>query len=218
MFADRSEAAERLVRALRPFEGSRPLVLAIPPHAVGIGALVAQRLGGELDVVLVRKLRAPGAPEFAIGAIDEAGWAWLAPHARGAGATPEYIGEEREHQLQELRRQRALYTPGRLPLQARGRVTIVVDDGMTTGATMVAALHAVRHQEPQRLVCGVPIAAPSSLEVVRAYADEVVCVRAPAGFAAVGQFYRRFPQVSDEEAAACLRQADEARASSQAAT
>lgn len=204
MFADRREAAERLGRGLKQYQGARPLVLAIPRGAVGLGAVLAQQLEGELDVVLVRKLRAPGAPEFAIGAIDEAGWAWVAPHARGAGATPEYIAQERERQLQELRRRRALYTPGQPMADARGRVAIVVDDGMATGETMLAALQAVRRQGPQRLVCAVAVAPPGALEAVRPHADEVVCVRTPTGFAAVRQFYRRFPPVSDEEVVACL--------------
>lgn len=207
MFADRAEAGERLARALKNHHGSWRLVLGIPGGGLLVAAHVAQRLGGDLDVVLVRKLRAPGAPEFAIGSIDEAGWAWVAPHARGAGATPEYIAQERERQLHELRRQRALYTPGRPALDARGRTALLVDDGMTTGTTMVAALQAVRHQQPQRLVCAVAVAPHAALDAVRPHADEVVCVRTPVGFAAVGQFYRRFPQVGDDEVVAVLRAA-----------
>lgn len=205
MFADRIEAAERLAQALRHYGDLNALVLAIPRGAVPMGAVLAQRLHGELDVVMVRKLRAPGAPEYAIGAIDETGWAYVAPHAQAAGATPEYLEQEMNTRRMELARRRSLYSPGRPAIAARGRIAIVVDDGLATGATMIAALHAVRERLPARLVCAVPVAAPDSLELVRPYADEVVCLHAPAGFAAVGQFYRSFPQVEDEEVVALLR-------------
>lgn len=205
MFADRIDAAERLAEALRHYRDRNGLVLAIPRGAVPMGAVLARRLHAELDVVMVRKLRAPGAPEYAVGAIDETGWAYVAPHAQAAGATPEYLEQEKCTRLMELRRRRTLYSPGRPALDAVGRIAIVVDDGLATGATMIAALHSVRARRPARLVCAVPVASPDSLEQVRPYADEVVCLQAPAGFAAVGQFYMSFPQVEDEEVAALLR-------------
>lgn len=200
LFADRREAAERLSKALQAYSGRRPLVLAIPRGAVPMGRLVADRLGGELDVVLVRKLRAPGSPEFAVGSIDESGWAYLASHAKAAGANDDYIEEEKRYQLRVLKDRRASYTPGRPAIDPAGRVAIVVDDGLATGATMIAALHAVRARKPEVLVCAVPVASPDSLERVRPYADEVVCLYAPEDFFAVGQFYRSFGQVEDEEA------------------
>lgn len=205
MFADRIEAAERLTDALARYRGQHPLVLAIPRGAVPIGAVLARRLGGELDLVLVRKLHAPGAPEFAVGAIDEAGWVYVAPHAEAAGATGGYIAEQKGYQLQELERRRRMYTPGRARAEAAGRVVIVVDDGLATGATMVAALHAVRERHPARLVCAVPVASPESVQVVSAYCDEVVCLDTPWRFAAVGQFYASFPQLEDEEVIRLLR-------------
>jgi predicted phosphoribosyltransferase len=165
-----------------------------------MGQLLAERLGGELDVVLVRKLGAPGSPEFAIGSIDESGWVYLASHARAAGATDDYIEEEKHRQLEVLKDRRARYTPGRAAIDPAGRVTIVVDDGLATGSTMIAALHAVRARKPEVLVCAVPVASPDSLELVRPLADEVVCLYAPDDFYAVGQFYRQFGQVDDEEA------------------
>lgn len=204
-FADRIEAARRLAAALAGYRGKNPLLLAIPRGAVQMGRVIADELDGELDVVLVRKLRAPFSPEFAVGAIDETGWAYIAPHAHRAGATDKYLEQEQHAQLELLKKRRALYTPGRPPVDPAGRIAMVVDDGLATGATMIAALHSVRVKNPARLVCAVPVASPDSLELVRAYADDVVCLHAPEIFFAVGQFYRSFPQVEDEEVAALLR-------------
>ena len=208
IFRDRNDAAERLADALAGYRGQRPLVLAIPRGAVPMGRLIAQRLEGELDVVLVRKLRAPFSPEFAVGAIDETGWAYIAPHARQAGADAGYLEEEQATQLATLRRRRAAYTPHRPPIDPQGRVAIVVDDGLATGATMIAALHAVRARKPAKLVCAVPVGAPDSVEAVRPFADEIVCLDTPWDFGAVGRFYRNFDQVEDDEVIALLRGVD----------
>lgn len=205
MFQDRNEAAAQLAQALAAWRGQHPLVLAIPRGAVPMAARLARALDGELDLVLVRKLHAPGAPEFAIGAVDEEGWVYLAPHASAAGATPGYIAQQKAQQMEELRRRRALYTPGRPPIDAAGRTVIVVDDGLATGATMVAALHAVRQRQPARLVCAVPVASEESVKLVGEHADQVVALHVPRHFAAVGQFYRSFPQLEDEEVIALLR-------------
>lgn len=199
-FADRLDAAEQLAKALHAYRGRHPLILAIPRGAVPMGWVLAEKLEGELDVVLVRKLRAPGSPEFAVGSIDESGWVYLAPHARAAGADAGYIEEEKRRQLAVLKERRGRYTPGRAAADPAGRVVIVVDDGLATGSTMMAALHAVRARNPATLVCAVPVASRDSLELVRPYADEVVCLHAPEDFYAVGQFYRTFGQVEDDEA------------------
>jgi predicted phosphoribosyltransferase len=198
-FRDRSDAATQLAAALAGFRGKNPLVLAIPRGAVPMGKVLADKLQGELDIVLVRKLPAPGSPEFAVGAVDESGWAYIAPYAREVGADAGYLEQEKARQMETLRKRRAEYTPHREAHDAAGRIAIVVDDGLATGATMIAALHAVRARKPARLVCAVPVAAPDSLEKVRPYADEVVCLAAPPEFHAVSQFYGSFPQVEDEE-------------------
>jgi len=198
-FRDRSDAAAQLAAALAGFRGKNPLVLAIPRGAVPMGKVLAEKLGGELDIVLVRKLPAPGSPEFAVGAVDESGWAYIAPYAREVGANDTYLEQEKARQMETLRKRRAEYTPHRAAHDAAGRIAIVVDDGLATGATMIAALHAVRARKPARLVCAVPVAAPESLEKVRSYADEVVCLATPPEFHAVSQFYSSFPQVEDEE-------------------
>ena len=204
IFESRLDAARRLAQALGAYKGRNPLVLAIPRGAVAMGAEIARLLEGELDVVLVKKLHAPGSPEFAVGAVDESGWTYVAGYAASAGADQAYLAREKDAQLALLRRRRAQYTPARAPADPAGRVAIVVDDGIATGASMIAALHAVRAKKPARLVCAVPVAPTESLEQIRPYADELVCLETPEGFMAVGQFYRHFEQVEDDEVVALL--------------
>lgn len=204
-FRDRDHAARQLAAALSGYQGKAPLVLAVPRGAVPMGRIIADALGGELDVVLVRKLPAPFNPEYAIGSVDESGWTYVSDLAAAAGATPEYIEQEKQRQLATIRRRRAEYTPLRPPIDPAGRIVIVVDDGLATGATMISALHGLRGRKPAKLVCAVPVAPPDTLERVRQYADDVVCLETPYNFQAVGQFYRDFPQVEDEAVAEILR-------------
>lgn len=211
MFRDRLHAAELLATRLAAYSGGNPLVLAIPRGAVAMAALLAERLHGDFDVVLVRKLCAPLQPELAVGAVDEAGWTWIADFADEVGATADYLAAEKARQLATLRQRRAVWTPLRPPLDPAGRTVIVVDDGLATGATMIAALHGLRARQPARLVCAVPVAPASTLRKVAPYADDVVCLETPALFEAVGQFYARFPQVDDAEVAALLGRAGGAR-------
>ncbi|EON15286.1 phosphoribosyltransferase [Pandoraea sp. SD6-2] len=203
-FFDRADAGRQLARALSHYAGKFPLILGVPRGGVPIAAVVADVLGGDLDVVLVRKLRAPGNPELAIGAVDESGRTFLTPYARMGNVESAYIQHERAAQLETLRWRRACLTPGRRSIDARGRVVIVVDDGVATGASMIAALQAVRQCEPARLVCAVPVAPQDAVRELASYADEVVCLNSPAEFGAVGEFYRSFAQVSDDEVLACL--------------
>lgn len=204
MFADRNEAAEKLAQALSGYRDKNPLILAIPRGAVPMAKLIAERLHGEMDVVLVRKLRAPGNPEFAIGSVDETGWVYLAEYAQQVGADKAYVDREVAVQLEMIRMRRAQYTPMHAPVDPTGRIVVVVDDGLATGSTMIAALHALRARNPAALICAVPVAPPETLTKLHGKADRIVCLSSPADFYAVGQFYRDFPQVDDDEVIACL--------------
>ena len=217
MFDDRDDAARRLAAALAPYAPDRPLVLAIPRGAVPMGLIVAQALGGDLDVVLVRKLRAPGNPELAVGAIDESGWAFVADHAESVGARHAWLEREKHEQLALLAERRRQYTPWRGRHDAAGRVAIVIDDGLATGSTMIAALHSVRARNPRRLVCAVPVASREALDRISEYADDVVCLDVPRWFGAVGEAYRRFDQVGDDEVTAILHAESVRRAEKPAA-
>src|ERR1043166_639686 len=207
MFEDRNDAAENLALALSDYRGSNPLGLAIPRGAVPIGKVLAQRLGGELDVVLVRKLGAPDDPELAIGAVDETGWTHIAEHAAAHGADAAYIEARKQEQLALMRRRRALYSATRAAVDPAGRIVILVDDGLATGATMLTALHALRVRGPLKLICAVPVAPAATVAKIEPHADRVVCLLTPPGFYAVGQFYVKFPQVEDDEVIALLNQA-----------
>lgn len=204
IFSNRTQAAQLLADRLAAYKGRNPLVLAIPRGAVPMAKLIAETLEGEFDVVLVRKLGAPGNPEFAIGAIDETGWAYLGPYAAMAGADEGYVERVRARELETIRQRRTQYSPLHPPIDPAGRVVIVVDDGLATGSTMLTALHALRQRAPRKLVCAVPVAPPETLEKVAGQADEVVCLHAPEHFQAVGQFYADFGQVEDDEVIALL--------------
>ena len=208
IFTNRTEAAQKLAEALSGYRRENPLVLAIPRGAVPMAKTIADALEGELDVVLVRKLGAPGNPEFAIGAVDETGWVYLAPWAEEMGIGEDYLEKVKERELATIRARRAQYTPSRPPKNPQGRIVIVVDDGLATGSTMIAALHAIRAKNPKRLICAVPVAPPDTVEKIRPLCDEVVCLHAPENFYAVGQFYGDFSEVTDEEVIELLRESD----------
>ena len=198
-FKNRDEAGHRLAEALSGLDLSNPLILAIPRGAVPMGEILSRELGGELDVVLVRKIGAPENPEFAIGAVDENGDLLLSREAALFGIGREEAEFSRKRELSVIRERRRLWGEGCPPVDPSGRTVIVVDDGIATGATMEAALRFLRKRKPERLIAAVPVAPPGTLDRIRPLADRVICLLTPENFQAVSQFYDEFPQVSDEE-------------------
>lgn len=206
-FGNRLDAGEQLATRLSEYRGRRPVILGIPRGGVPLARIVADRLGGELDVVLVHKFGTLFDPEFALGAVDENGWVHVMPYAKTYVAEEDDIRLEQARQIERLKARRAQYTPYRPPVEVKGRIAIVVDDGIATGATMIAALHAVRAREPAELVCAVPVAARQSLEQLKSLADKIVCVHAPDDLGSISHFYRDFRAVDDDEVVRMLAQA-----------
>jgi len=205
VFRSREQAAELLALRLAALRGQSPLVLGIPRGAVVMACVLARELSGEVDVALVHKLRAPHQPELAIGAVDEAGNVALESFAAEAGASERYIQAERDTQLAILRARRAAYTPARSAIDPRERAVIVVDDGVATGATMAAALRAVREKQPSWLIAAAAVAAADAVERLGRLADQVVVLEIPDELDAVSLWFERFPQVDDAEVIALLR-------------
>lgn len=203
VFADRRDAGRRLAAALGHLRERRPIVLAVPRGGVVVGRQVADLLEASLDVVVPRKLRAPFNPELAIGAVAEDG-AVFVEEETGFGVGQAYLDGEIAVQRREVARRVEAYRAGRPLPDMAGRTAIVVDDGIATGATLVAALRAVRDRHPEHLVAAVPVAPPEGIARLAREADEVVCLSAPALFHAVGQFYDDFCQVEDDEVIALL--------------
>jgi len=205
MFHDRLDAARRLAKALKEYEGKNPLVLGIPRGAVPMAILIAEELDGEFDFKLARKLKSPKHPESAIGAIDEHGWTYLAPYINELGIDENYIDSEKFIQTETMRRRREQYEKIHKSIDPAGRIVIIVDDGLATGATMLAALHGVSELKPQKLICAVPVASPEGLKKIKDVATQVVCLEKPSYFEAVSQYYESFDQVDDEEIISLLK-------------
>lgn len=201
-FRTREEAARLLAERLAPYRGQHPLVLGVPRGAVPMARLIADALGGDLDVVLVRKLGAPGQPELAIGAVDEDGTVFRGTYF--SEAPPEYVRHEVRTQLEVLRRRRAEYSQVHSAIDPAGRIVILVDDGLATGSSMLAAIRSVRARKPRTLVLAVAVAPPETLARMEGEVDEVVCLHAPDEFFAVGQFFDDFSEVTDEMVVAAL--------------
>jgi predicted phosphoribosyltransferase len=207
MFHNRQEAALQLAEKLKGRKLRHPLVLAIPRGGVITGAILAQKLGAELDVVLSRKLHAPGQPELALGAVSEDGNIYLSRYAQEyPDLTEEYLSEERRQQLAEIERRKKIFHDVRPPAPIRGRSVIVTDDGIATGSTMIAALQATRLQNPHEIIVAVPIVSPERIPEISRWCDDLVYLQAPEEFWAIGQFYEDFEQIPDDEVSALLRQ------------
>ena len=204
-FKDRHEAGRQLAALLEPLRSERPVVIAIPRGGVPVAAEVARALGAPLDVTVVRKIGAPQNPEFAIGALAEGGVHVLSERAVSAlglsAAQLQALIARGEEELSE----RILRCRGaREPTPLAGRTAILVDDGLATGRSALAAVRSLRRRGATRVILAVPVAAPDSAEALRGYADEVVCLEAPAALWAVGLWYEDFRPTTDAEVAALL--------------
>ena len=199
-YEDRIHAGRVLADRLGPYRGKNVLVLGIPRGGVPVAAEVARRLEADLDVIVARKLGAPDQPELAIGAVTANGGEFINEKILEAvGASGKYLERVREKQIAEARRREALFRGDRSSEPIEGRVVILVDDGLATGATMRAAVASVRKHRPARLVAAVPVGSREACDALRAEADEVVCPSIPEYFGAVGYFYRSFEPTEDAE-------------------
>jgi putative phosphoribosyl transferase len=203
-FLDRADAGRTLGQALGHFRGGAPVVLALPRGGVPVGLEVARALGAPLDVVVVRKLGAPGHPEFAVGAIAPGAVYVDRSIVRQLGVPPAYLEEVTAAEARELARRELAYRGGRPPLDVGGRVVILVDDGLATGATIRAALASLRQRGPARVVLAAPVGAPETIARLREVADEIVCLETPPDFRAVSLAYDNFDPTSDAEVMRCL--------------
>lgn len=201
IFKDRKDAGKKLAAALGGYKAAADtVILGLPRGGVVTAYELASKLGLPLDIVVPRKIGAPGNPEFAIGAIAEDGRGIFNEDVINRyGISKEYIEEQVEKENKEANRRLAVYRGDRPPLDIAGKTVILIDDGIATGSTMKAAIESVRAKKAARIVVAVPVSAPDSLESVKEMADEVVCLYAPFSLYAIGQFFENFSQVEDEE-------------------
>jgi putative phosphoribosyl transferase len=199
-FVDRTAAGIRLAAALTHYRTVKPLVLGIPRGGVPVAAEVARALDAQLDVIVARKAGVPGDPEVALGAVTSDGTRFANDDLiEGLGLSTGAVDAAFEKAAREAREREDRFRGGRPMPKMQDRTVIVVDDGMATGATMLAAVRSVRHAKPARLVAAVPVGAPETCDLLANEVDDLVCLERPASFLAVGQFYEWFPQVTDEE-------------------
>jgi predicted phosphoribosyltransferase len=207
MFKDRVDAGKQLASHLSAYR-ERPgvLVLALPRGGVPVASEVADALNAPLDVFLVRKLGVPGREELAMGAVASGGMRILNDEVMDfLQPSWQALEEVTAHERRELERRERRYRHGRESLDPRGKVVVLVDDGVATGSSMLVAIEALRKLEPSRIVVAVPVAPASALRKLEARVDEVVCVLVPEPFDAVGCFYENFSQTTDEEVCAILQ-------------
>jgi putative phosphoribosyl transferase len=197
MFADRRDAGERLATSLEPLKDEDVVVLGIPRGGVEVAAVVSETLGAPLDIVVPRKVGAPGNPELGLGAVAEDVEVLDQHLIRVLGVSEEYLRAEIADQRDEIARRSSLYRSGRLPVDLAGKVAVVVDDGVATGGTAAAALRWARARGASRVILAVPVAPGEAVSRLKDEADEIRVLATPVPFFAVGQWYRSFPQVPD---------------------
>jgi predicted phosphoribosyltransferase len=206
LFEDRADAGAQLARDLAHYRGQHALVLGLPRGGVPVAAPIAAALDAELDVIVARKLGAPGQEELGIGALTADGTRFINQRlVRAVGATPAYLERVTREQQVEAQRREQRFRQGLLPLALAGRIVIIVDDGLATGATMRAAVAAAQRAKPQRLIVAVPVGAADTCKLLEEEAHEVVCTHQPERFSSVGTYYRDFDQTRDEEVLELLR-------------
>jgi len=206
--ADRAEAGRLLADALSEYRGRNTVVLGIPRGGVVVAREVARALTAELDIVLAHKLRTPGHAELAMGSVAEDGRLFLNREVvREMGIDDFYIQQEKVAQLSEMNRRTEIIRRVRTKVTVKGKIAIVTDDGVATGATTQAALWAVKMEQPQKLIAAIPVGPEDTIRRLAKDVDEMVCLRAPPSFAAVGQFYQQFYPVEDEEMLQILKEA-----------
>lgn len=200
LFRDRQEAGEQLAAKLTSYSGKQALLLAVPRGGVSVAEPLRGALGAELDLIITRKIGAPAQSELAIGAVSSDGFIMRNEKlVARLGVTEEYINHAALREEEEIKRRLVLYRGDRPLPVIDERIVIVIDDGVATGYTILAALRSVRRHNPARLVLALPVGPPDTLALLREEVDELVCLDAPADFRAVGQFYLDFSQVSDHE-------------------
>ncbi|MFC7155451.1 phosphoribosyltransferase [Halomarina halobia] len=201
MFTDRTDGGRQLAEVLESRGVEADIVLAIPRGGLPVGRAVADALDLPLDVVVARKLGAPGNPELAIGAVGADGATWINDDlVARLGVTEDYLEDERERQAEAARAKADRYRGDGSGFDLHGKTALVVDDGIATGATALACVRTTYAAGAERVIVAAPIAPPDSVEMLEGEADDVICVQTPAYFGAVGRFYREFGQVPDEEA------------------
>ncbi len=206
LFSDRSEAGERLAARLEIYRGREPLILAVPRGGVAVAGPIWEAIGGELDLIITRKIGAPHQRELAIGATSGDGFIMLNDELISRiGIFPDYIKKAAAKEQAEIARRLKLYRGERPLPQIEGRLVIVVDDGVATGYTMLAALRSLREQKPAELALAVPVGPPETFDRLKNEVEALVYLEEPVDFAAVGQFYRSFDQVSDDQVVAILK-------------
>ena len=209
-FENRQDAGRKLGRKLSEREFDNPLVLALPRGGVPVAYEVAEALGAQMDLLFVKKIGAPGWPEYGIGAVVDGASPQIVlteEIVRQIRPSPDYIEAETRRQLKEIGRRRSAYLGDRQPIDPKDRTVIIVDDGIATGGTVKAALKGVRKNKPRKIILAVPVAPPSALEDLRDECDEIICLATPSPFGAVGSFYRNFDQTSDSEVISLMSRA-----------
>lgn len=205
IFENRFDAANKLLKPLAPYaRNSDVVIIAIPRGGLELGIILAQGLKAPLDIIFAKKISYPNEPEYAIGAVtsDEA------IIEKPTNVSTEYIDQEVQRVRAAIKAKEWLYKPVRSAIDLHNKIVILVDDGIATGNTIAVALKTLRQQKPKKLIVAVPVASREALAFIKPYTDSVICLMTPETFFGIGQFYRNFPQVSDETAIALLRKSN----------